>query len=140
MPNSSKRVGGPGGKRPGAGRKPKLERQLELAKKVAQDLQEAQKAGLRLLGGSLEAVYERALRIALDEAGDQKLSADMLKFLIAETNKLVKLEPDEQTPFERLMREKWAPKELHLHQHQPAPARPTQPTPTVVEAHVIDPG
>ena len=100
-----------GGERQGAGRPKELAKTVREARLVARQLSDALKMGLKSLSDEYDSLVQRAIDIA--KGGDSA----MLRFLIELPTRLIKLEGDEETPFQRLIKEVGAPKELHLHQH-----------------------
>ena len=93
-----------GGARPGAGRPPKFETQLERAKKLAKRLQTALRAGLDELGEAYPELMRKGIQAALE--GDKK----MLQFLLSLLPQMVSPE-DEDSPIYQLV-QRWS-KEPH---------------------------
>ena len=100
-----------GGTRPGAGSPANLAKSVQEARQVARLLNEALKTGLKGLAHEYDTLVAEAIRIAKN--GDTQ----MLKFLIELPTKLVRLESDEETPFQRMLKDLGPTKEVHLHQH-----------------------
>ena len=85
-----------GGKRLGAGRKPKLTTQLARAEKLADQLQSLTRGGLTKLAERFPELMEKSIEAAL--AGD----AAERRFLIKTLLEMVQLEPEQTSPMMRL--------------------------------------
>ena len=88
-----------GGKRPGAGRKPALSKQIQQAQKLAKTLKIGLELGLDKLASDYDTVMEKALEMAQDG------NPMMVKTLLELLPKLVR--PDDYVPtaFDRAMQE-----------------------------------
>jgi hypothetical protein len=86
-----------GGKRDGAGRPPKLAKQLELAEKLAKQLQGALGLGLDKLGQAFPDLVQASIEEAL-RGPTAVIRSQERRFLISKMIDLVKMEEGKDTP------------------------------------------
>ena len=87
---------GSGGKREGAGRPPKLSKQLVMAEKLAKQLQVFLSSGLQTLAENFPALVEGSIEEALNSE-DPKIRSQERRFLISKFIELVRMEDGSDT-------------------------------------------